>query len=154
MSWRPLMSGWGTWIFLSKRPGRTAAGSSDPSWFVAPITMIFWFCSKPSISARIWLRVARLELVSLPVRLEPDKRLSISSIKMMQGWFLRASWKSYLTRFAPTPTNISSKSEPEQKIKLHPASPAMALARRVLPVPGSPSNMTPLNSLAPLSEYC
>lgn len=38
----------------------------------------------------------------------------------------------------PTPTNISRNSDPETVIKGTLASPAVALARRVLPVPGGP----------------
>lgn len=74
-------------------------------------------------------------------------------MKMMQGECFLASLKSARTRLAPTPTNISSKSDPEQNIKLHPASPAMALAKSVFPVPGSPNSMTPLNKFEPLSLY-
>ena len=44
---------------------------------------------------------------------------------------------------APTPTNISSNSEPEQKKKGTSASPAMALANRVFPVPGGPTKRMP-----------
>ena len=154
MSYRPLMSGCGTWIFLSKRPGLTAAGSRLDSWFVAPITMMFSFLSNPSISAKSWLSVARLELCSpLPFLRYPERRLSISSMKMIQGECFLASLKSDLTRLAPTPTNISSKSDPEQNIKLHPASPAIALAKSVFPVPGSPNSITPLNKFEPLSLY-
>src|SRR5437764_1015421 len=40
------------------------------------------------------------------------------------------------TRDAPTPTNISTKSEPEMEKKGTPASPATARASSVLPVPG------------------
>ncbi len=40
------------------------------------------------------------------------------------------------TREAPTPTNISTNSEPEMEKNGVPASPAMALASSVLPVPG------------------
>ena len=40
------------------------------------------------------------------------------------------------TREAPTPTNISTKSDPEMLKNGTPASPATAFARRVLPVPG------------------
>ena len=63
---------------------------------------------------------------------------------MMQGAFFLASLNSYLTRRAPTPTNISSKSDPEQNIKLTLDSPAIALAISVLPTPGSPNSNTPL----------
>ena len=54
------------------------------------------------------------------------------------------------TRDAPTPTNISTKSEPLWKERT-PASPATALASKVLPVPGGPTSNTPLGTLAPSS---
>ena len=53
------------------------------------------------------------------------------------------------TRAAPTPTNISTKSEPLMLKNGTPASPAMARARRVLPVPGEPIRITPLGILPP-----
>ena len=49
----------------------------------------------------------------------------------------------FLTRAAPTPTNISSNSAPEQKKNGTPASPATAFASNVLPVPGAPTNNIP-----------
>ncbi|KAA6419045.1 MAG: hypothetical protein FRX49_11008 [Trebouxia sp. A1-2] len=54
-----------------------------------------------------------------------------------------------LTLDAPTPTNISTNSDPEMLKKGTPASPAMALASRVLPVPGGPTSRTPLGIRAP-----
>jgi len=53
------------------------------------------------------------------------------------------------TRAAPTPTNISTKSEPLMPKKGTPASPATALASRVLPVPGGPTKSTPLGIRPP-----
>ncbi len=53
------------------------------------------------------------------------------------------------TRLAPTPTNISTKSEPEIEKNGTPASPATALANKVLPVPGGPSSNTPDGIRAP-----
>ena len=47
------------------------------------------------------------------------------------------------TREAPTPTNISTKSEPEMVKNGTFASPAMARANKVLPVPGGPTINTP-----------
>ena len=64
-----------------------------------------------------------------------------------------ASLNRSRTRLAPTPTNISTKSEPEMEKKGTLASPATALARRVLPVPGGPTSRAPLGSLAPISVY-
>ena len=53
------------------------------------------------------------------------------------------------TREAPTPTNISTKSEPEIEKNGTPASPATARASSVLPVPGGPYRSTPLGMRAP-----
>ena len=79
--------------------------------------------------------------------------VSISSMKMIQGAILAASLKRSRTRLAPTPTNISTKSEPLMEKKGTPASPATALASRVLPVPGGPTSRAPLGSFAPISVY-
>ena len=48
-----------------------------------------------------------------------------------------------LTRAGPTPTNISKNSEPETDKNGTPASPAVALASSVFPVPGGPDSMAP-----------
>src|SRR5690606_20954350 len=74
---------------------------------------------------------------------------SISSIKMIQGAFSLACLKRSLTLAAPTPTNISTKSEPDRVKKGTPASPATALASKVLPVPGGPINKAPFGILPP-----
>src|SRR3989442_12663331 len=67
-------------------------------------------------------------------------------MKMMQGaCFLPCSNRSR-TRLAPTPTNISTKSDPEMEKKGTPASPAMARASSVFPVPGDPMRRTPLGN--------
>merc|ERR1711965_49121 len=50
---------------------------------------------------------------------------------------------------APTPTNISTKSEPEIVKKGTPASPAIARANNVFPVPGGPTNNAPLGIFPP-----
>ena len=54
-----------------------------------------------------------------------------------------------LTLEAPTPTNISTKSDPEIVKKGTLASPATALASKVLPVPGGPTISTPLGIFPP-----
>ena len=59
-------------------------------------------------------------------------------MKMMQGEFCLACSNRSRTREAPTPTNISTKSEPEMLKNGTPASPATARASSVLPVPGGP----------------
>ena len=64
-------------------------------------------------------------------------------MKMMQGAFFLACSNMSRTRLAPTPTNISTKSEPEIVKNGTLASPAMARASSVLPVPGGPTSSTP-----------
>ncbi len=59
-------------------------------------------------------------------------------MNQMQGELCFACSKRSRTRLAPTPTNISTKSEPEIEKKGTPASPATARARSVFPVPGGP----------------
>ena len=74
-------------------------------------------------------------------------------MKMIQGDFSLAWRNRSRTRLAPTPTNISTKSEPLIEKKGTPASPATALASSVLPVPGGPTNRAPLGILPPRSVY-
>ena len=64
-----------------------------------------------------------------------------------------ASSNKSRTREAPTPTNISTKSEPDMEKNGTPASPATALASRVLPVPGGPTRRRPFGILAPTLVY-
>ena len=126
-----------TW--RSKRPGRRSAGSRTSGRLVAATTITFVFVSKPSISTRIWLRVCSRSSW-LPPRPAPRWRptASISSTKTMHGE-LRLAWSNRSrTRLAPTPTNISTNSEPEMLKNGTPASPATARAMSVLPVPGGP----------------
>ena len=70
-------------------------------------------------------------------------------MKMMQGAFFFACSNMSRTRLAPTPTNISTKSEPEMVKNGTFASPAMARASSVLPVPGGPTRSTPRGILPP-----
>jgi len=55
------------------------------------------------------------------------------------------------TRAAPTPTNISTKSDPLIEKNGTPASPATARARSVFPVPGGPNSRTPRGIFAPIA---
>mmetsp|Transcript_14802 Transcript_14802/g.34479 ORF Transcript_14802/g.34479 Transcript_14802/m.34479 type:complete len:349 (+) Transcript_14802:1290-2336(+) len=150
---RPIASGRSTGTRRSKRPGRSSAESSTSARLVAAITITPWLPSNPSISVRIWLSVcSRSSLPPICPRPEPARCrpiASISSIKMMHGAFFFASEKTLRTRDAPTPTNISTNSEPEHEMKGTPASPATARASSVLPVPGAPSMITPRGALAP-----
>ena len=113
ISSRPLTSGKLTVTCLSKRPGRSNAGSSTSGLFVAAIIMIPSFSPNPSISVSNWLSVCSLSSWP-PPKPVPLWRptASISSINIKQGAFLLACWNISLTRDAPTPTNNSTKSDP------------------------------------------
>ena len=119
---------------------------------VAAIITMPSVASKPSISDSIWLSVCSRSSWPPPrpaPRLRPME--SISSMKMMARPILRAGWNRSRTRLAPTPTNISMKSEPVTDRKPTPASPATARAKSVLPVPGGPTSRMPLGMRAPIS---
>ena len=149
-----MTSGRPTATRLSNLPGLKIAGSSISTRFVAAITIIPSLTPKPSISTSIWLRVCSRSSWPPP---SPEPRLrataSISSINTIQGAFFFASANISLTLDAPTPTNISTKSEPDRLKNGTPASPATAFARRVLPVPGGPTSIIPFGILAPTSVY-
>mmetsp|Transcript_3731 Transcript_3731/g.6370 ORF Transcript_3731/g.6370 Transcript_3731/m.6370 type:complete len:249 (+) Transcript_3731:1355-2101(+) len=145
------MSGRSSAICLSKRPGRSKAwsrisGRLVPARITTPVVV-----ANPSISTSSWFKVFSRSSLEPANLFFPRARpmASISSMKMMQGAFSFAFLKRSRTRDAPTPTNISTNSDPEIEKKGTPASPAMALARRVLPVPGGPTRSTPLGILAP-----
>ena len=109
---------------------------------------------KPSISTSIWFKV--LSLSSLLIIAFLPRALpiaSISSMKMIQGAFSRACLKRSRTRLAPTPTNISTKSDPLKLKKGTWASPATAFANKVLPVPGGPMSKAPFGILPPRFVY-
>ena len=154
ISVRPLISGRSTTIWRSKRPGRSSAGSRISGRLVAAIIMMPSLALKPSISTNNWFKVCSRSSWP-PPRPAPRWRptASISSMNTIQGALFFAWSNRSRTREAPTPTNISTKSEPEILKKGTPASPATAFASRVLPVPGGPYNSTPLGILAPSSLY-
>ena len=146
---RPRTSGASTTIWRSKRPGRSSAGSSTSGRLVAAIRMTPSFDSKPSISTRSWFSVCSRSSCPPPSpapRCRPTA--SISSMKMMHGACALPCSNRSRTRLAPTPTNISTKSEPDIEKKGRPASPATALASSVLPVPGGPDQQRALRQPA------
>ena len=151
MASRSRRSGLSIMICRSKRPGRSSAESSTSGRFVAAMMMTPLSVLNPSISTRSWLSVfSRSSLVPIIIPRPRERPMaSISSMKMMQGAFSLACRNRSRTRAAPTPTNISTKSEPEREKNGTPASPATALARSVLPVPGGPTSSTPFGSLPP-----
>src|SRR5688572_24856261 len=132
MPLRPSRSGRSITTCRSNRPGRRSAGSRMSGRFVAAMRMTPWRRSNPSISTRSWLRVCSRSSCP-PPRPAPRWRptASISSTKTMAGAEFLACSKRSRTREAPTPTNISTKSEPEIEKNGTPASPATARARRV-----------------------
>ena len=150
----PLKSGVSTITRLSKRPGLKSAGSKTSGLFVAAKIKIPFDESKPSISASNALSVCSRSSFPPPYR---ESRLlpieSISSMNTIHGAFSSACLNKSLTLEAPTPTNISTKSEPESEKNGTFASPATAFARRVLPVPGGPTNKAPFGSFAPIAVY-
>ena len=74
---------------------------------------------------------------------------SISSMNTMHGALFFACSNMSRTRDAPTPTNISTKSDPDIVKNGTSASPAIARASKVFPVPGGPTSKAPLGILAP-----
>jgi hypothetical protein len=76
-------------------------------------------------------------------------------MKMMHGACALPCSKRSRTRDAPTPTNISTKSEPDIEKNGRPASPATARASSVLPVPGGPTSSAPVGRRPPsLVNFC
>ena len=71
----------------------------------------------------------------------------------MDGALSLACLNKSLTREAPTPTNISTKSEPDKEKKGTLASPATAFANNVFPVPGGPTKSAPFGILPPKMVY-
>lgn len=76
------------------------------------------------------------------------KKLECSTYNTVPVYYLNSvtacnEMYTVLTRDDPTPTNISTKSDPETLKNGTAASPATALASRVLPVPGGPVKMAP-----------
>ena len=81
------------------------------------------------------------------------ERLLTSSMKIMHGDIFAARAKVLRTLAAPRPTNISTKSDPEQYRSGTPAEAAVARASMVLPVPGGPSRSKPVGARAPSIAY-
>ena len=110
---------------------------------------------KPSISVSNWFSVFSLSSLLPVIEFFPRALpiASISSIKIMEGAFSFACLNKSLTLDAPTPTNISTKSDPDKEKKGTLASPATAFASNVLPVPGGPISIAPLGILPPSLVY-
>ena len=112
---RPFKSGRSTTTRRSKRPGRSSAGSRISGRLVAASTRSPLEDSKPSISESSWFKVCSRSSLP-PIRLSRLRPMaSISSMKIIQGAFSAAFLNRSRTRDAPTPTNISTKSEPDRE---------------------------------------
>ena len=106
--------------------------------------------SKPSISESIWLSVCSRSSWPPPrpaPRLRPME--SISSTKTMAGACLRAVWNRSRTRLAPTPTNISMKSEPLTDMKGTPGLAGHGPGDQRLAGPGRADQQDALGDLGP-----
>mmetsp|Transcript_17201 Transcript_17201/g.45566 ORF Transcript_17201/g.45566 Transcript_17201/m.45566 type:complete len:227 (-) Transcript_17201:871-1551(-) len=110
---RSFRSGRSIAICRSKRPGLLSASSRTSARLVPARTTTPVLGAKPSISTSSWFRVlsrSSLPPPPPPPRLRPTA--SISSMKTMEGAFSLASLKRSRMRLGPTPTNISTNSEP------------------------------------------
>ena len=156
ISLRSCRSGNSTCICLSNRPARSSAASNTSARLVAAKMITPELEPNPSISVSNWFNVDSRSSFPPPIiLLRPRARptASISSMKMIAGAFSFAWRNRSLTRLAPTPTNISTKSLPDIEKNGTFASPATALASNVLPVPGGPTSSTPLGILPPKLVY-
>ena len=144
-------SGKPTASFKSKRPARLKASSRSSKRFVAQIVMTSVVFSKPSNSDNNALIVwSRSPFSACPLR---EAIASTSSIKTIHGAAFFARAYNSRTRFAPIPTYFSIKSLPTAWKNGTLASPAIAFAKSVLPVPGGPYRITPFGVRAPMSRY-
>ena len=155
ISARPFKSGRSIEICLSNLPGRSKAESKISGRLVAAKIITPKSVAKPSISVSNWFKVFSRSSLPPCTKFLPRAlpTASISSMKIIQGAFSLACLNKSRTRLAPTPTNISTKSEPDKEKKGTPASPATAFANKVLPVPGGPTNKAPLGILPPSVVY-
>ena len=100
--------------------------------------------SKPSISTSSWFSVCSFSswppMPAAPARAAQRVELVDEDDGRRP---CRACSNRSRTRAAPTPTNISTNSEPLIEKNGTPASPATARASSVLPVPGGPTSRTP-----------
>ena len=113
---RPRISGSGTTTWRSKRPGRSSAGSSTSGRLVAAMTMM------PVVAleaVHLDQQLVQRLLALVVATAEAGAALAAdgvdSSMKMMHGAFFLACSNMSRTRAAPTPTNISTKSEPRSR---------------------------------------
>mmetsp|Transcript_24 Transcript_24/g.92 ORF Transcript_24/g.92 Transcript_24/m.92 type:complete len:324 (+) Transcript_24:460-1431(+) len=149
MASRPVSVGSGTYSTLSRRPGRSNAGSMTSYRLVAATTNTPSRPSTPSISVRSWFTtLSELWLLSDERR---EASASTSSKNRMQGRAARARLNRVRTARSDSPTYLSSSSGPLMEMKFAADSQATALANSVFPHPGGPYSSTPLAALRPIS---
>ncbi len=147
---RPRTSGWLTTTRRSKRPGRNNAGIE----YVRTV--------RGGDQDNAFVRIEAIHLnQQLIQRLFPlvvsasqaGAAVTADSVDLVHendaGRVLLTLFERSRTRLAPTPTNISTKSDPEIEKNGTLASPAIARASRVFPVPGGPTNSTPFGMRPP-----
>ena len=109
----PFKSGRPTSTYLSNLPALTKALSKIYFLLVAAITITLEFVPKPSISTNSWFNVLYLSSLEPTLFCLFFPTASSSSIKIIEGALALAWVNNYLTLEAPTPTNTSTKSDPE-----------------------------------------
>ena len=148
---RPFTSGRVTTMRRSKRPGRSSAGSSTSGRLVAAIRMTPSFdLEAVHLDEQLVQRLLALVVAAA----EAGAAMAADGVNLVDeddaGRVLLALLEQVAhAADAPTPTNISTKSEPVIEKNGTPASPAMARASSVLPVPGGPISSTPLGMRPP-----
>mmetsp|Transcript_6246 Transcript_6246/g.18850 ORF Transcript_6246/g.18850 Transcript_6246/m.18850 type:complete len:232 (+) Transcript_6246:1906-2601(+) len=133
--------GRGTYKSLSKRPGRSIAGSMMSGRLVAAMTNTCFLLSMPSSSVSSWFTTRSVDPESLPPSASPllrGAKASSSSKKTTHGEEARALWKSLRTLRSDSPTNLLRSSGPFTEMKFALLSLATAFASRVFPQPGGP----------------
>ena len=113
----PIKSGLSILICLSNLPGLSSAESSTSGLFVAAKIITPESVLNPSISTNNEFNVFSLSSFDPGIWPLPLDRpiASISSIKTIHGAFSLALLNKSLTLAAPTPTNISTKSDPDNE---------------------------------------
>ncbi|KAJ6263750.1 LOW QUALITY PROTEIN: hypothetical protein Dda_2321 [Drechslerella dactyloides] len=146
----------GSGMYCRRTNRRRAASSIAHGRFVAaststrdgsPAASVF-FTSLPAAarcSALHWIRnsvlIRRVASCS-PLPLRVESRLSISSMKMIDGASAFANWNSARTSFSDSPSCQPDDAEMEKNVDL--LSVATARASIVFPVPGGPNSSMPL----------
>ena len=127
--------------------------SSSQGTFVAPSTRTpSILLPTPYICTRNSVLILLVESFS-PSDRDPHNE-SISSIKMIDGFFSLAMLNNCLISFSDSPIHLLTRSEEliEKKVPSH--SVAQALARNDFPVPGGPYSKIPLHGWRTSSKSC